>query len=50
MNVHPGGNAYVVEFLTLDGSMAAITTVLPSQARPDTSKNITYARYVETPA
>lgn len=50
VHVHPGGEAYVVEFLTLDGDTAAIATVLPSQARPVTSKDITHARPVEIPA
>ena len=50
VHVHPGGDAYVVEFLTLDGDTAAIATVLPSQARPVTSKDITHARHVEIPA
>lgn len=48
--VQTGGDAYVVEFLTLDGDTAAIATVLPSQARPVTSKDITHARHVEIPA
>ena len=47
VHVHPDGAAYVVEFLTLDGDTAAIATVLPSQARAVTSKDITHARHVE---
>ena len=50
VHVHPGREAYVVEFLTLDGDTAAIATVLPSQARPVTGKDITHARPVEIPA
>ena len=50
VHVHPHGEAYVVEFLTLDGDTAAIATVLPSQARAVTSKDITHARHVEIPA
>ncbi len=50
VHVHPGNEAYVAEFLTLDGDTAAIATVLPSQARPVTSKDITHARPVEIPA
>ena len=50
VHVHPSGEAYVVEFLTLDGDTAAIATVLPSQARSVTSKDITHARPVEIPA
>ena len=50
VHIHPGNEAYVVEFLTLDGDTAAIATVLPSQGRPVTSKDITHARRVEMPA
>lgn len=50
VHVHSGSEAYVVEFLTLDGDTAAIATVLPSQARPVTSQDITHARPVEIPA
>ena len=50
VHVHTGGEAYVVEFLTLDGDTAAIAAVLPSQARPVTDKDITHARPVEIPA
>ena len=34
IHVHPGVEAFVAEFTTLDGDIIAITTVLPSQARP----------------
>ena len=34
VHVHPGGEPFVAEFATLDGDIVAITTVLPSQARP----------------
>lgn len=44
VHIHPGGEAFVVEFLTLDGDTAAIATVLPSQARQVTGKEITHAR------
>ncbi len=49
VHVHPGGGAFVVEFLTLDGETAAIATVLPSQARPVTATDMTHARQVKTP-
>ena len=48
--VHLGREAYAVEFVTLDGGTAAITTVLPSQARPVANNDITHARPVEIPA
>ena len=50
VHVHPDRGAYVVEFLTIEGDTAAIATVLPSQARAATSKDITHARPVEIPA
>ena len=50
VHVHLGKEAYVVEFLTLDGDTAAIATVLPSQARPVTSQDITHARPAGMPA
>ena len=50
VHIHPGNEAYVVEFLTLDGDTAAVATVLLSQARSVTSKDITHARRVEIPA
>ena len=46
IHVHPGNAAVVVEFMSLDGDTAAIATVLPSQARPVTSADITHARTV----
>ena len=50
VDVHPDGEAYVVEFLTLDDAMDAIGTLLPSQARAVTSKHINHGRPVEIPA
>ena len=49
VHVHPQKEAFEVEFLTLDGDTAAIATVLPSQARPVTNKDITHARNMEMP-
>ena len=37
----------MVEFMTLDGDTVALVDVLPSQAHPATSKDITHARSVE---
>ena len=48
VHIHPGGEALVVEFMTLDGDTVAIATVLPSQARPVTDQDITHARVVAT--
>ena len=44
------GEAFIVEFLTLDGNTAAVATVLPSQARLGTGYDIKHARRVETVA
>ena len=44
VHIHPGREAFVVEFLTLTGDTAAIATVLRSQARPVTDKDITHTR------
>ena len=37
IHIHPGEEAFVVEFMSLDGETVAIATVLPSQARRVTS-------------
>lgn len=44
IHIHPNAEAFVVEFFTLEGETAAIATVLPSQMRPVTGKEITHAR------
>ena len=50
VHMHPDGDAYAVDFLTLDGDTDAIATVLPSQARAGTSADMSHARLAETPA
>ena len=50
IHIHPGGEAFVVEFFTLDGETADIATVLASQARPVTENDIAHARPLETAA
>ena len=47
VHMYPGGDAFIVEFLTLDGNTVALVDVLPSQARPVTSSDITHARSVD---
>ena len=47
VHMYPGGDAFIVEFLSLDGDTIALVDVLPSQARPVTSRDITHARSVE---
>lgn len=44
IHVHRQGEAFEVEFLTLDGHTFAIATVMPSDIRPVTTKDITHAR------
>ena len=47
IHIHPGGEAFVVEFMALDGDTLDIATVLRSQARPVSSGDMTHARSVE---
>jgi hypothetical protein len=44
VHIYRDGEAFEVEFLTLDGDTAAIATVPPSQARPVSNRDITHAR------
>jgi uncharacterized cupin superfamily protein len=46
IHIHPNEEAFVVEFMSLDGETVAIATVLPSQARRVTSADLTHARTV----
>ncbi len=50
IHVHPGGEAYVVEFVSLQGETVAIATVLRSQARALTRSDITHARTMDPSA
>lgn len=47
VHVHAQGEAFEVEFLTLDGKTAAIATVLASQVRSVSNRDITHARPIE---
>ena len=44
VHVHPGDEAFVVEFTTLHGGTVAVTTLLSSQVRPVTDEDIIHAR------
>ena len=44
VHAHRDGEAFEVEFLTLDGHTAAMATVPSSQVRPVTGADITHAR------
>jgi len=46
VHVHTGGQAFEVEFLTLDGKTAAIATVPSSHVRSVSSQDLTHARPV----
>ena len=46
IHIHPDKEAFVVEFMSLDGGTVAIATVLPSQVRPVTGADLTHARTV----
>ncbi|MEX0806775.1 MAG: DUF4926 domain-containing protein [Candidatus Binatia bacterium] len=47
VHVHKKGQAFEVEFLTLDGETAAIATVDASQVRPVQKREITHARLLQ---
>ena len=44
IHIHPNEEAFVVEFISLNGDTVVIATVLPSQARPVTNVDLTHAR------
>ena len=50
IHIHPGGEAFVGEFITLNGNSAVIATVLSSQARSVSDKDIVHARPLEIAA
>lgn len=47
---HPGGEAIVVEFMSLSGDTVAIATVLPWQARSVKDSDLTHARTIPASA
>ena len=46
IHIHPDKEAFVVEFISLDGGTVAIAAVLSSQARPVMGADLTHARTV----
>lgn len=44
VHIHAGGTAYEVEFMTLTGQTVAVTTVLPTQLRPVSKRDVTHVR------
>ena len=49
VHVHQQRKAFEVEFLTLEGDTAAIATVLETQARAVSNRDITHSRQMELP-
>ena len=44
VHIHKDGQAYQVEFMTLDGDTAAVATVEAFQLRPVSKRDITHTR------
>ena len=44
VHIYKDGEAYEVEFLTLDGHTAAVATLNASQVRPVTRRDLTHVR------
>jgi hypothetical protein len=44
VHIHGSDAAYEVEFMTLTGQTVAVATVLPSQLRPVSQRDISHAR------
>ena len=49
VHTHRPREAFEVEFMALDGNTIAIATVLDSQARPVTDRNVIHACPLELP-
>jgi Domain of unknown function (DUF4926) len=47
VHVYKDGQAYEVEFVTLDGHTAAVATLEASQVRPVTRRDITHVRQLQ---
>lgn len=48
VHVYKDGEAYEVEFLTLDGHTAAVLTLEAAQVRPVNSRDITHTRELQS--
>ena len=44
VHIHRDAAAYEVEFMTLTGNTVAVATVLPSQLRPISTRDLTHVR------
>jgi hypothetical protein len=47
VHVHGGGAGYEVEFMTLSGQTIAVATVMASQVRPVTSRDMLHVRQLQ---
>ena len=47
VHVHQGGAGYEVEFMTLAGETVAVVTLLPTQVRPITRRDIAQVRELQ---
>ncbi len=47
VHVHRGGEAFEVEFLSLDGTTAAVATVPATQLRPVEATDLTHSRVLK---
>jgi hypothetical protein len=48
VHVHQGGAGYEVEFMTLTGETITVATLLPSQIRAISRRDIAHARELQT--
>lgn len=44
VHIHPGGDGYEVEFMTLAGETVAVVTLLPSQLRAISPRDLAHVR------
>ena len=44
VHIHGAGAGYEVEFMTLTGQTVAVTTVLPTQLRPVSKRDVSHVR------
>jgi hypothetical protein len=44
VHIHEGGRGYEVEFMTLSGKTVAVATVMASQVRPVSSRDLVHVR------
>jgi hypothetical protein len=47
VHIHQGGSGYAVEFMTLSGRTIAVTTVMASQVRAVTSRDVVHVRELQ---